>query len=153
MKLRSMAAVAGLGLLAAGCSADGGLQTASINKPAEQAAVDPTCVALANQIDILRKEGNIEKLEQAATGKGASVKVKREALAKQAELNRVNADFQGAAARRCRKSRLRSKYRPCSRCKRRRSRSRASMMRDGLHTVMAVCRHISAASQLFCGSF
>jgi len=95
MKLRSMAAVAGLGLLAAGCSADGGLQTASINKPAEQAAVDPTCVALANQIDILRKEGNIEKLEQAATGKGASVKVKREALAKQAELNRVNADFQG----------------------------------------------------------
>jgi len=95
MKLRSMAAVAGLGFLAAGCSADGGLQTASINKPAEQAAVDPTCVALANQIDILRKEGNIEKLEQAATGKGASVKVKREALAKQAELNRVNADFQG----------------------------------------------------------
>ena len=95
MKLRSMAAVAGLGLLAAGCSADGGLQTASINKPAEQAAVDPTCVALANQIDILRKEGNIEKLEQAATGKGASVKVKRESLAKQAELNRVNADFQG----------------------------------------------------------
>lgn len=57
--------------------------------------MDPTCVALANQIDILRKEGNIEKLEQAATGKGASVKVKREALAKQAELNRVNADFQG----------------------------------------------------------
>lgn len=95
MKLRSMAAVAGLGLLAAGCSADGGLQTASINKPAEQAAVDPTCVALTNQIDMLRKEGNIEKLEQAATGKGASVKVKRESLVKQAELNRVNADFQG----------------------------------------------------------
>jgi hypothetical protein len=95
MKLRSMAAVVGLGLLAAGCSADGGLQTtASINKPAEQ-AVDPTCVALTNQIDMLRKEGNIEKLEQAATGKGASVKVKRESLAKQAELNRVNADFQG----------------------------------------------------------
>jgi len=95
MKLRSMAAVAGLGLLAAGCSADGGLQTASINKPAEQAAVDPTCVALTNQIDMLRKEGNIEKLEQAATGKGASVKVKRGSLVKQAELNRVNADFQG----------------------------------------------------------
>ncbi len=96
MKLRSMAAVVGLGLLAAGCSADGGLQTtASINKPAEQAAVDPTCVALTNQIEMLRKEGNIEKLEQAATGKGASVKVRRDALAKQAELNRVNADFQG----------------------------------------------------------
>ncbi len=93
MKLRSMAAVAGLGLLAAGCSADGGLQTASINKLGDQ-AVDPACVALTNQIEMLRKEGNIEKLEQAATGKGASVKVKRESLAKQAELNRVNADFQ-----------------------------------------------------------
>ena len=90
-----MAVAVGFGLLAAGCSSDGGLQTASINKPAEPvAAADPACVAITNQIDLLRKEGNIEKLEKAAAGKGASVKVKREALAKQAELNRVNAEFQ-----------------------------------------------------------
>ena len=97
MNWRSIALVVSVGILAAGCSADGGLQTASINKPIEQAqqTVDPACGALTNQIEMLRKEGNIEKLEQAATGKGASVKVKREALAKQAELNRVNAEFQG----------------------------------------------------------
>ncbi|MCB1485110.1 MAG: hypothetical protein KDJ17_09485 [Hyphomicrobiaceae bacterium] len=95
MKLRSMAVAAGFGLLAAGCSSDGGLQTASINKPAEPVAtVDPTCVALTNQIDTLRKQGSIEKLEQAAAGKSTSVKVKREALVQQAELNRVNAEFQ-----------------------------------------------------------
>lgn len=93
----AIAAVAGLAM--GGCAADGTLSTASINngKAGEVKtanAVDPACVALSNQIETLRKEGSVEGLEKAATGKGASVKVKRDALAKQAELNRVNADFQ-----------------------------------------------------------
>ena len=59
-----------------------------------QPKVDPACVSLANQIDTLRKDGTVEKLEKASTGKTANVHVKRAALAKQAELNRANADFQ-----------------------------------------------------------
>lgn len=93
----SLAAVAALA--AGGCAADGTLSTASINnaKPGEAKtaiAVDPACVALTNQIEMLRKDAALEGLEKASSGKGASVKVKRDALAKQAELNRVNADFQ-----------------------------------------------------------
>lgn len=97
MKLnwQGFAAVAAAAALA-GCAADGSLQTASISTPQTStvATADPVCTALANQIDLLRKEGSVEALEKAADGKGKSVKVKREALAKQAELNRVNADFQ-----------------------------------------------------------
>jgi hypothetical protein len=83
--------------MAAGCAADGSLQTAAINTNKAEtrtAAVDPVCVSLASQIDSLRQEAAVTGLEKAATGKGASVKVKRDALARQAELNRVNAEFQ-----------------------------------------------------------
>lgn len=85
----------------AGCAADGTpmLSTSAIGgtapaKVEKAAAVDPVCVALSNQIDNLRKEGSIDGLEKAAEGKGASVKVKRQSLAKQAELNRTYAEFQ-----------------------------------------------------------
>lgn len=94
----AMIATAAFGLGLAGCAADGGLMpTGSIDSAAKTqkvAAVDPACVALTNQIDTIKKEGAIEGLEKAATGKGASVKVKRDALSKQTELNRLNADFQ-----------------------------------------------------------
>lgn len=92
-----LAAAAALGLGLAGCAADGSpmLSTASIDaKQDKVAAVDPACIALSNQIETLRKEEAIDGLEKAATGKGASVKVKRDSLAKQAELNRTYADFQ-----------------------------------------------------------
>ena len=78
-------------------------QTASVTPPVEQAAavtpprvsrVDPACVALSNQIDGLRKEGSVERLEKVAAGKGDTVQVKRASVAKQAELNKANADFQ-----------------------------------------------------------
>lgn len=97
MKLRSIAACAALSLGFAGCAADGSLSTGSLAGGAKEekvAAVDPVCVALSNQIDTLKREGAIEGLEKAATGKGASVKVKRESLAKQTELNRTYADYQ-----------------------------------------------------------
>jgi hypothetical protein len=78
-------------------------QTASVAPTAEQTAaatpqrtsrIDPACVTLAGQIDTLRKEGTIERLEKVATGKGDNVQVKRTALAKQTELNKANAEFQ-----------------------------------------------------------
>jgi hypothetical protein len=85
---------------ASGC-ADGNnfLQTASVAAPAAAKVAmapkaDPACVSLASQIDTLRKEGGVERLEKAATGKGANVQVKRATLAKQVELNKANADFQ-----------------------------------------------------------
>ena len=93
-----IAALVFAGSLAAGCAENGAnLSTASVasDKTAmAQPKVDPACVSLANQIDTLRKDGTVEKLEKASTGKTANVQVKRAALAKQAELNRANADFQ-----------------------------------------------------------
>ena len=83
----------------AGCANDGVLGTSSnlttaAVTPVAQPKVDPACVTLAAQIDTLRKEGTIDRLQQAAAGKSASVQVKRTSLAKQAELNKANADFQ-----------------------------------------------------------
>lgn len=84
---------------AAGCSSDGQfLSTASVASDAKVAAAtpkfDPVCGALVSQIEGLRAEGSIDKLEKAADGKGKSVTVKRATLAKQAELNKVYADYQ-----------------------------------------------------------
>lgn len=94
----SIAAAVLAGALGAGCANDGNLSTAGISpeKAAMQQAakVDPACVSLTSQIDTLRKEGAVDRLEKAAEGKGASVKVKRATLVKQAELNKANADFQ-----------------------------------------------------------
>lgn len=84
--------------LVAGCANDGGtaLSTASVapEKVALAPRVDPACVTLASHIDTLHKEGTVDRLEKAAAGKTASVQVKRTALAKQAELNKANADYQ-----------------------------------------------------------
>lgn len=81
-------------------------QTASVTAPAPVADAAPTraskvsaeCTTLAGQIDALRKDGTIERLEKVAAGKGDSVQVKRTALAKQAELNKANAEFQAKCA-------------------------------------------------------
>lgn len=83
----------------AGCANDGVLGTSSnlttaAVTPVAQPKADPACVTLAAQIDALRKEGTIDRLQQAADGKSPSVQVKRAALAKQAELNKANAEFQ-----------------------------------------------------------
>ena len=100
MKARTfgMIGICGVAALLAGCANDGNsaLSTASVapDKVAMAQKVDPQCVSLTSQIDTLRKEGAVERLEKAAAGKGKSVQVKRESLAKQAELNKANADFQ-----------------------------------------------------------
>ena len=95
--LKSLSVIA-VAALAAGCSADGSsmLSTASVSpeKTAVAAKVDPACVALSSQIDTLRNEGSVDRLTKAAEGKSSSVQVKRASLAKQAELNKANADFQ-----------------------------------------------------------
>ena len=100
MKSRTIALViAATGLLAGGCANDNtALSTASVTAEKlaaqSQPKVDPVCMSLASQIDTLRKEGTVERLEKAAAGKSSSVQVKRTALAKQTELNKANADFQ-----------------------------------------------------------
>jgi hypothetical protein len=88
-------------LLLGACAGDtGGLfQTSSVTAPlvaaeAPKSRVSSECLSLAGQIDGLRKEGTIERLEKVSTGKGDNVQVKRTALAKQTELNKANADFQ-----------------------------------------------------------
>lgn len=85
-----------------GCAGDGNhFQTGSLaSQPAPEQTqvvtpkITPECAALASQIDGLRKDGTLEKLEKAATGKGATVPVKRDSLAKQAAYNKATADFQ-----------------------------------------------------------
>lgn len=86
---------------AGGCANEGigGLfSTGAISEPAPAATVakanvDPACVSLSAQIDAVRKEGSVERLEKAADGKTVAVNVQRAALAKQSQLNKLNADF------------------------------------------------------------
>lgn len=99
------AVLLGLGMLTstlAGCANDGALGTSNLTTaavtPVAAPKVDPACVTLAAQIDQLRQEGTIDRLQQASQGKSASVQVKRASLAKQADLNRVNAEFQAKCA-------------------------------------------------------
>lgn len=100
MTLRSWAPVgvaAISAILSAACANDGTLQTSALTgqKPAEtRVAVDPACATLSSQIDTLRADASVASLEKAASGKGSSVKVKRDTLAKQTELNRLNVEFQ-----------------------------------------------------------
>ena len=55
---------------------------------------DPACVALANQIRSAREEGTPAKVHAVANGKTKTVRVKRESLAKVAELDKLNSEFQ-----------------------------------------------------------
>jgi hypothetical protein len=86
----------------AGCAADGSLTTSSIGGSTQTAAaaskIDPVCLALTTKIDALRQEGITERIEKASTGKTSSVSVKRESLAKMAELDKANAEFQAKCA-------------------------------------------------------
>ena len=60
----------------------------------EKPKVDPTCALLAGKIAELRKDGVVERTEQAAQGKTTTVNVKRESLGKLADLNKANVEFQ-----------------------------------------------------------
>ena len=100
MKARSIGTLTFLALAAAGGGCAGNnsmLSTASVTPDKVAVAApknDPACVSLASQIDTLRKEGTVDRIEKAAVGKTANVQMKRASLAKQAELNKANADFQ-----------------------------------------------------------
>lgn len=81
----------------AGCSNNqtSGLSTASVAKPAAtKLALDPTCVRLTSQINALRQEGTPSRVHQVANGKTKTAVIKRASLAKVAELDRLNAQFQ-----------------------------------------------------------
>jgi hypothetical protein len=84
---------------AGGCANDGGaggmFTTGSLSQPAVAAAkpIDPACTTLAAQIDGLRKEGTVDRLEKAADGKTATVNIQRVSLSKQTQLNKANAEF------------------------------------------------------------
>lgn len=83
-------------VLMCGC-ANGGLDlsTASISQQQTAAAKpDPVCTSLASQINQLKADGTIDKLEKAAEGKTTKVSIKRTALQKQAELNKANSQYQ-----------------------------------------------------------
>lgn len=96
--LRLAPVVAALMLGACAGDSPNFFQTASVTQPAVEEArapkVSSECMALAGQIEALRKEGTIERLEKVAAGKGENVQVKRTAIAKQAELNKANSEFQ-----------------------------------------------------------
>jgi hypothetical protein len=82
---------------AGGCANDSPsfFTTGSLSEPVAvtKVALDPACVTLASQIDGLRKEGTVERLEKAADGKTSTVSVQRASLTKQAQLNKANAEF------------------------------------------------------------
>jgi hypothetical protein len=81
--------------LMGGCANSGfDLSTASVTPDKTAAKTDPVCASLAGEINTLRGDGTIDKLEKAADGKGAKVSVKRTALQKQAELNKAYGQFQ-----------------------------------------------------------
>ena len=105
-RARFVVLVTAAGAFLAGCAGDNGLlstgalQSAdAVATPAAAPKVDPACVTLASQIDTLRKEGTVGRLEAAAAGKSATVPVLRASLQKQAALNKVNADFQARCSK------------------------------------------------------
>ena len=99
MITRTTLALGAIALLG-GCAADtAGITTSAVDPKlapvATASKVDPACVSLMSQIDGLRKEGVSERVEKAASkGKTATVAVKRTSLAKMAELDKANAEFQ-----------------------------------------------------------
>lgn len=85
----------GAALALSACANDGMLTGSGATAALpEKPRVDASCAPLAARIDELRREGVAERVEQAAAGKGTTVSVKRDSLAKVAELNKANADYQ-----------------------------------------------------------
>ena len=91
-------AVAGCADGSTGLLSTSALGTAPATATATAAKTDPACVALTARIDALRKDGVVERVEKVAAGKSATVSVKRDSLAKMAELDRANAEFQAKCA-------------------------------------------------------
>ncbi|HVZ05254.1 hypothetical protein [Hyphomicrobium sp.] len=87
-------AVLAAGLMCGCANNEFGLTTQALGPEKTAAKVDPACTSLASQIDALKSDGTIDRLEKAGEGKSTKVSIKRAALQKQAELNKAYADFQ-----------------------------------------------------------
>lgn len=105
--LISIAAIA-VGTTLAGCAGDPTtdlLTTASIAKPAPsqahpyEPAFDPACPGLKSKITSIRAEGTPGRVHKVATGKTKIVRIKRASIAKVAELDRLNAEFQAKCSK------------------------------------------------------
>lgn len=72
----------------------GTLPKADADATKKRAEHNAMCMSLRDRIISLRADGTIGKVEKAAKGKSRSVRIKRAALAKVAELNQANAEFQ-----------------------------------------------------------
>jgi hypothetical protein len=88
-----------MALMLAGCAGGmgTGLTTSSVTpqaKVAAKPAVDPSCVALSSQIQSVRQEGTPARVQAVSSGKTKMVSIKRTSLAKVAELDRLNSEFQ-----------------------------------------------------------
>ena len=71
------------------------LTTSSVTKPKPaKVAIDPVCMTLAAKINAVRQEGTPARVHAIATGKTRSVNIKRASLAKVAELDKLNAEYQ-----------------------------------------------------------
>lgn len=90
----------GCALALGGCAADGTslLTTGSLGgndaKVAESDRISPECMKLMAKIQELRQEGTPDRVEKISNGKGATVNIKRSALAKLTELDKANTEFQ-----------------------------------------------------------
>ncbi|MEQ1650254.1 MAG: hypothetical protein ABL898_16870 [Hyphomicrobiaceae bacterium] len=93
----SLPILAALALTACAQDGTGLISTGTLGSQAAvtetKAPVDPQCLTLATEIDTLKNEGSTARLEKVADGKSGTVSVKRASLAKQAQLNKANADF------------------------------------------------------------
>lgn len=83
-------------LILGGCAQNGNpLATASLSQPkVAKVSFNPACVSLTAKIDGLRDEGTMSRLAKIAKGKSKITRIKRTALAKAAELDQANAEFQ-----------------------------------------------------------
>jgi hypothetical protein len=92
-------------LALAGCSGGSGenlIKTSSISKPqtaAAKPAINPVCASLTSQINTTRQEGTPARVSAVSTGKTRMVKIKRASLAKMAELDRLNSEFQAKCSK------------------------------------------------------
>ncbi len=91
--------IGALGL--AGCANNGSLGGANVTTQSipKKAKMDPACVALAAQIESIRQEGTVGRVEKAAVGKSKNVVIKRAALGKVAELNKANAEYKALCSK------------------------------------------------------
>lgn len=91
-----VAAVATLGLTMTlgACASDSMVGSGATSALPDKPKPDPVCTMLSQKLDGLRREGASERVEQASQGKGTTVSVKRESLAKVAELNKTSLEFQ-----------------------------------------------------------